>query len=76
MDAPPAVCNLGRVRLRAAWRDVGPGPESPGASGRSNHPVNRGKLHRAPDGEQGADSRANANKGGPAVLGSSRRAGY
>jgi len=71
MDAPPAVCNLGRVRLRAAWRDVGPGPESPGASGPADHPVNRGTVHRALDGEQGADSRANANQSGPALFRSS-----
>src|SRR5437762_14138521 len=47
MDAPRAVCNLGRVRLRAAWSDVGPGSESPGAAGPSDHPVNRGRVHRA-----------------------------
>src|SRR5437762_211667 len=69
--APPAVCNLGRVRLRAAWGDAGPGSESSGAAGPSDHPVNRGRVHRTLDGEQGADSRANANQSGPALFRSS-----
>ena len=76
MDAPRAICNLGRLHLRAAWRHIGPSTEPPGSSGASHHQVNRRAVHRARDGQQGTDSRANANQGGPAVFGSGSRAGY
>ena len=75
MDAPPAVCNLGRVHLRIACHGIGSstGPPSAGAS---HHPVDRRAVHGARDGEQGADSRAYANQGGSALLRSSGRAGH
>src|SRR5262245_32050438 len=70
MDAPPAVCSLGRFFLRATWRDnrAGAGTSDGSAARASHHPLDRRGVHGPRHRQQGTHSRANEDESGPAIF--------